>query len=234
MIQKKRRRRAVLNRVAPTTGRQAFRGMIQPLMLAGGASPTAAQSLGEMYTNSIAVQPTVAPNVDLGKEPCPISELEARYCEFNNTLSFCKKRSLAANDPQCSSLSSAECPLTDLLKKVCDAKPNDPLAHYRDFCKGLKINGECVETAISEMEIINEQARDRKKKEAEERQEEINKKVEASKQCARVELSDAILQVMPGPKIRTFCPIDSVPFARDFIMVAKNNPQMKVTEWSLP
>lgn len=149
MIQKKRKRRAVLDRVAPTTGRQAFRGMIQPLMLAGGSNPNAAAMIGEVYTNAITTQAIVNEQKAMEKQVCPMSYVEAQACQWNNTLPFCKKRNIAADDPQCQSIGSMECPLTDTLKKVCDAGPTDPLYRYRDFCRLKKINGQCLEQGMN-------------------------------------------------------------------------------------
>ena len=159
MIQKKRRRRAVLNRVAPTTGRQAFRGMIQPLMLAGGASPAVAQSLGEMYANSIVVKPVenTVPT-DLGKEPCPMSQLELDWCEWNSNNPWCKKRGTAKGSKECTDTSTgtAECPVTAKLKEVCSSSNKE--GKLARFCYGMKIGGQCVDEYVNDQENIEDSA----------------------------------------------------------------------------
>ena len=155
MIQKKRRRRAVLNRVAPTTGRQAFKGMIQPLMLAGGASPTAAQSMGEMYANSITVKPVenTVPT-EPGKEPCPMSELELEICEWRNDYLFCKKKGVAKDSKICedSDYYTPECPLTAKIKELCSGGQNYD-ENLTPFCQMKRINGMCVDEYLSQKEI---------------------------------------------------------------------------------
>ena len=152
MIQKKRRRRAVLNRVPPTTGRQAFRGMSQPLMLAGGASPAAAQSMGEMYANSIAVKPieNTVPT-EVGKEACPMSALELEICEWRNDYLFCRKKGIAKDSKLCEDSNSytPECPVTDKIKEVCSGTGNYN-EELSPFCQLKRVNGMCIDEYIAE------------------------------------------------------------------------------------
>jgi hypothetical protein len=147
MIHPKKRFRAVLNRQAPPTGRQAFRGIIQPLMLAGGSSAVTPQILSEQYTYATTtVADTTAPSGP-GVAGCEMTRDELQLCQWNPNLSFCRKRGLKATDPLCDPKDTAECPLTDTLKKVCSLPGNstDPLMRYRDFCRLKKIDGMCVD-----------------------------------------------------------------------------------------
>jgi hypothetical protein len=149
MIQSKKRSRAVLNRQAPPTGRQAFRGIIQPLMLAGGSSTVSPQILSEQYAVATATVADTTTTKNIGVPGCEMTRDELQLCQWNPNLSFCRKRGLKATDPLCDPKDTAECPLTDTLKKVCSLPGNstDPLMRYRDFCRLKKIDGMCVDQA---------------------------------------------------------------------------------------
>jgi hypothetical protein len=176
MIQKKRRRRAVLNRVAPTTGRQAFRGMIQPLMLAGGASPAVAQSLGEMYANSIVVKPVenTVPT-DVGKEPCPMTEQELEICQWRDDFMFCRKKGIEKNSKLCedSNYYTPECPLTAKIKELCDGTGNYN-EELSPFCQLKRVNGLCIDEYIAEKERNDQTTSDAAAADLKRRQQEAN------------------------------------------------------------
>lgn len=164
MIQNKKRHRTSLNRVAPT-GRQAFKGMIQPLMLAGGSSAVTPQMISNQYIEaSIATPSENTQQLDLGKTPCPFSYEEAQACQWNPNLEFCKKRGIEKTSPQCNETDIPECPLTQTLKKICSSSPDNEFA---GFCSLKKVNGLCVEEYLNQQDLRKQadEAKVAKKKE---------------------------------------------------------------------
>jgi hypothetical protein len=148
----------MMNRVKTQTGpapliggRAAFRGIINPLILAGGKFGQSPDIWASEYVNAeatpVAVQQQKITIVKPPAEVCPTSTLLKEYCDYNPSIRFCKKRNLAATDPQCDPYDQdiPHCPLTESVRKYCaTANGGDP---YARACWGQKINGLCFDQA---------------------------------------------------------------------------------------
>ena len=151
-------------------GRSAFRGVINPLILAGGKYGQSPDIWAAEYANAepspVAVQQQKITIVNPAPELCPTSQNLKDWCDqTGNQMGFCKKRTLVASSSECASIQEPECPRSaKLMKEVCNLY-NSP---YMDFCKGYKINGQCYEEAIKqdEEEIrLEKEAQDKRNKE---------------------------------------------------------------------
>jgi hypothetical protein len=154
MIQKKRKRRAVLNRVAPSTGRQAFKGMIQPLLLGGGGSQTSPEVISQQYQQATAAVLTPSQPIEKLNIPCELTPTEKAFCDIDN-YSWCEKTILSADDPKCVA-STLKCAPSEKWKELWESTtPNDEFfpfaAAYLDE-DGIRngVDGKCIEEAIEE------------------------------------------------------------------------------------
>jgi hypothetical protein len=165
----------MMNRVKTQTGpapliggRAAFRGIINPLILAGGKFGQSPDIWASEYVNAVAspVAPSQSPIaiVKPAVETCTLSQIERDWCDFSgNQLPHCRKRMLPASDAACKP-SAVECPLTDKVRKLC--RPGYQ-GEYVDFCMGISRGGKCYEAVIrqeAEDEQTKKDAADKKAK----------------------------------------------------------------------
>ena len=193
----------------PLMGRQLFRGQYAPLILANnsGASP-------DVYAGVYSTATQVDPNTNVpvpvapGMETCRMSTEEIEWCAYWPDLPFCRKEKIPKGDPQCEILSDPalkpECPMSDLLKKVCLSGPgtaySGPFYHLTDFCTLNKINGMCVDDVGPEQKEMEDE-NIRKQKEVIEKEKE-NEPVEIRllRTCLRIKKD--------GKVIQDLCPVD--------------------------
>jgi hypothetical protein len=152
MIQKKRKRRAVLNRVAPSTGRQAFKGMIQPLLLGNGGSQTSPEVISQQYQQATATVLTPSQPIEKLNNPCELTPTEKAFCDIYPQFSWCSKTILRADDPKCVA-STFKCAPSKKWKElwesiyVNDASAN---AYLHEDAIRYGVDGKCIEEAIED------------------------------------------------------------------------------------
>ena len=143
-------------------GRQAFKGIISPLILAGSGSSIAAVTpdmVAKQYQNAMTTSLSTSNEIQQLKQPCPYSSAEAQICDLFPTQTFCKKRSLQVGDPSCTALQTdkPECPMTENFKRVCLSTDYNLYSKYGQFCSFKKINNQCMDQLMEEEQLKQRQ-----------------------------------------------------------------------------
>lgn len=168
------------------TGRQAFKGIISPLLLAGSGLSATPEMMSAQYVSSTANTIAADPVVQRSVQMCPSSAVEAEICDSFPTLSFCAKRKLKESDPACSTLQSdkPECPFNENIKKNCMSTDWNLLTQYGQFCSFKKVNGMCLDEFMQNEEEDNIRKTDQDAAEERRRQEELEKQRQEQEQAA--------------------------------------------------
>lgn len=182
MIQQKKKRRTMLT---PVTGRQAFKGIIQPLLLGGGGGASITpQQISQQYQQAgIALPEGTSGGAAKINFQCEMSSLARQWCNLNPfklDMPWCEAAKLSVDDPKCGSFEQPKCPMTDRLKAHCEERARTYGANNPDvFCRGrTNLRGECFE-----------QAEDREMNEQQEK--ENKKKIQAEEDAAAQAIADA-------------------------------------------
>lgn len=135
-------------------GRQAFRGIISPLLLGGSGMSATPEMMSAQYVNAVANILSQDNTFQPLTQPCPMTGAEGQICDLFPSLPFCAKRRLKESDPQCSALQSdkPECGLTENIKRICLSKDPNLLNQYGQFCNFKKVNGLCIDEFMQQEE----------------------------------------------------------------------------------
>lgn len=167
-------------------GRQAFKGIISPLLLAGSGMSATPEMMSAQYVSSTAN--TLSPDTPVQRltQMCPMSGVEGQICDSFPSLSFCAKRKLKESDPSCATLQSdkPECPFNENIKRICSSSDFNLVNQYGQFCSFKKVNGMCLDEYIEREQEDKERQVDKDAEEARRQQEELDKQRREQEEAA--------------------------------------------------
>ena len=166
------------NIVSKPIGRQAFKGIISPLLLAGSGMGATPEMMSSQYISSSVntlSQDMTTPSLI---QPCPMSVAEGQICDLFPLLPFCAKRKLKETDASCTALQSdkPECPLNENIKRICLSTDFNLYNQYGQFCNFKKVNGICLDELLTEESNAKSRDRDREVQNAFEAEQEAERK----------------------------------------------------------
>jgi len=168
------------------SGRQAFKGIISPLLLAGSGLSATPEMMSAQYVS--ATTSSIADNRPIQRitQMCPVSAAEGLICDFFPSLSFCAKRKLKESDPSCASLQTdqPECPLNENIKRICMSTDWNLQNQYAQFCSFKKVNGMCLDEYMEKEKEDKERQRDQDSQQARKQQEDSDKQRQEQEQAA--------------------------------------------------